>query len=233
MDILHPRYYFDLSKSSFVELFEHADFVWQALSQMKTYLSQRNLGKISSPINPGVILDCPELINIGKGCQIEPGAYIRGPCIIEDHCIIRHGAYIRGGVMIGKSCVVGHCTEIKDSLLLDGAKAPHFAYVGNSILGLSVNLGAGVKLANVKLDKEPVSIYVQDKKIETGLKKLGAIIGDFAQIGCNSVTNPGTLIAPRAMVLPCHSVKGIIFSRPLEEEWERMVVSKEELGVPT
>lgn len=141
-------------------------------------------------------------IMIGKGVLIEPGAYINSPTIIGDQTEVRHGAYVRGNCLIGKNCVIGHVTEVKHSIFLDGAKAGHFAYLGDSILGNGVNLGAGTKLANLRFIRGDISIATADGLLETGLRKLGAILGDQVQTGCNSVTSPGTLLGKKSMVIP-------------------------------
>ena len=141
-------------------------------------------------------------IRIGRGVLIEPGAYINSPTIIGDRSEVRHGAYMRGDCLIGRNCVVGHVTEVKHTIFLDGAKAGHFAYLGDSILGNQVNLGAGTKLANLRFIKGDVTIATPDTIIKSGLRKLGAILGDYVQTGCNSVTNPGTLLGKKSMVMP-------------------------------
>jgi len=141
-------------------------------------------------------------IRIGKGVLVEPGAYIKSPTVIGDQTEVRHGAYIRGYCLIGKNCVVGHVTEVKHTIFLDGAKAGHFAYLGDSILGNQVNLGAGTKLANLRFIKGDVTISTPGGMIKTGLHKLGAILGDHVQTGCNTVTNPGTLLGRKSMVIP-------------------------------
>ncbi len=141
-------------------------------------------------------------ISIGKGVLIEPGAMISSPTIIDDRCVVRQGAYIRGYCLFGKQCVIGHVTEVKHSIFLNDAKAGHFAYLGDSILGTNANLGAGTKLANLKFTSGNVSIKTPEGSIDSGLRKFGAILADNVQTGCNSVTNPGTIIGPRSMVLP-------------------------------
>jgi UDP-N-acetylglucosamine diphosphorylase / glucose-1-phosphate thymidylyltransferase / UDP-N-acetylgalactosamine diphosphorylase / glucosamine-1-phosphate N-acetyltransferase / galactosamine-1-phosphate N-acetyltransferase len=146
-------------------------------------------------------------IELGTGAVVEPGALIKGPTIIGSHTEIRQGAYIRGKCIIGSRCVVGHTTEMKSSVMLDGAKAGHFAYIGDSILGCNTNLGAGTKLANLKLKGNTVAIPFEGTMIDTGLRKLGAIIGDRTEIGCNAVTNPGTLLGKESAVLPTVSVR--------------------------
>jgi NDP-sugar pyrophosphorylase family protein len=136
---------------------------------------------------------------------VEPTAYIQGPCVIGPGAEIRHGAYIRGHAWIGAKAVVGHTTEVKGAVFFDNAKAGHFAYVGDSLLGQNVNLGAGTKLANLKLKGDEVRVKhpLSGELIRTGLRKFSAIIGDNAQTGCNSVLSPGTLLLPNTAVLPC------------------------------
>ncbi len=155
----------------------------------------------ASVIMAGVVF-MGEQISIGQGVLIEPGAMISSPTVIDDRTVIRQGAYIRGYCLFGKQCVVGHVTEVKHSIFLNDAKAGHFAYLGDSILGTDANLGAGTKLANLKFTTGNVSIKTPEGVIDTGLRKFGAILADKVQTGCNSVTNPGTLIGPRSMILP-------------------------------
>ncbi len=147
-------------------------------------------------------------IQIGKGTVIEPGALIKGPTIIGDHTEVRQGAYVRGNCLIGDRCIVGHTTEMKSAIMLNDAKAGHFAYIGDSILGNAVNLGAGTKLANLKIVDFEMVIRVEGKEYKTGLRKLGAILGDNVQTGCNSVTSPGTLLGKNSLVYPCVNVSG-------------------------
>ena len=152
----------------------------------------------------------PEKIYIGKGAVIEPGAYLQGPCYIGDRTLVRHRAYIRENVITGHDCVLGHDTEVKNSLFLNHSHAAHFAYVGDSILGHHVNLGAGCKIANLRLDRQPIKIEINSFIYETGRRKVGAFIGDGTQIGCNSVLNPGTCIGKKTTVGPLTSLKGVV-----------------------
>ena len=146
-------------------------------------------------------------IEIGEGTVIEPGAYVSGPSIIGNFVEIRHSAYIRGNVIIGDNSVVGHTTEIKSSIMLGNSKAGHFAYIGDSILG-KVNLGAGTKLANLKIVGDEVSIKANGKLYKTNLRKFGAIIADGVETGCNSVTTPGTMLGKNVLVYPNTMTKG-------------------------
>ena len=154
---------------------------------------------------PGAYLFNDTII-IGSGTVVEPGALIKGPAVIGNNTEIRQGAYLRGDCLVGNGCVVGHTTEIKGSIMLDGAKAGHFAYIGDSILGRDVNLGAGTKLANLKMVPGSVSVWTDEKQYDTGRRKIGAILGDKTETGCNSVTSPGTLIGPHSVVYPGVSV---------------------------
>lgn len=154
----------------------------------------------------GSILWDPRIF-IGPGAVVEPGALIKGPTIIGARTEVRQGAYIRGNCIIGLRCVVGHTTELKSSIMLDGAKAGHFAYIGDSVLGPDTNLGAGTKLANLKIRDTTVRVRVGDTPIDTGLRKLGAILGEKVEIGCNAVTNPGTILGKRCLVFPLTSVR--------------------------
>lgn len=202
--------FFDLSNWPFMELFDFQGYPWQALTQIESFLKKQKLGRIEGKISDGSYLINPELISIGEGAVVEAGAYIQGPCLIGKNCAIRHGAYIRGNVITGDGCVIGHCSEVKNSLFLNNAHAAHFAYVGDSILGNNVNLGAGTKCANLRLDGKQIFISFNKERIPTGLRKFGAIIGDSVQLGCNSVTNPGTLIGKNSSSLPCTNFGGVI-----------------------
>ena len=154
--MLQPRLFFDLSAFAHAALFDDLAFVWQALpaigayarAQLATAYQPALLGTVAT----GAYLVNPELIYLGEGSIIEPGAYVAGPCIIGRHCEIRHGAYVRGDVILGDDSIIGHASEVKNSIFLNGAHAPHFAYVGDSILGNRVNLGAGTKLSQVISD---------------------------------------------------------------------------------
>ncbi len=210
MTVLTSSQFFTLSEFAHSSLFENCQYPWEALVRLEKYFDGLKLGKIEVDIPPGVHLVNPELIWIESGTVIEPGVFIQGPCVIGKNCIIRHGAYIRGFVVTGDSCVIGHDTEIKHSILLNHASAAHFNYVGNSILGNRSNLGAGVKCANLRLDHQPVYVNLYGERINTGLHKLGAIVGDGAQVGCNCVINPGTILGKNSFCFPCLNVYGIV-----------------------
>lgn len=214
--MLRPEDFFDLKKYEYSSVFDGCEFVWQALLRIGAFALEYitaidSDSTIFGEVRAGAYIDDRNSVVIGKGTVVEPGAYIQGPAIIGKDCQIRHGAYIRGDVIIGNGCVVGHASELKNSIMLDGAGAPHFAYVGDSILGGDVNLGAGTKLSNVPVVSEKdvmtgkrptIKININGTEYDTGLQKFGAVLADCVQTGCNTVTNPGTLIGPRTLIYP-------------------------------
>lgn len=206
---LSPTFFFDLTNTGHESFFSKANFVWDLLKELQTYLLSLELGKISCPIPEGVYLINEKQISIGKGTIVEPGAYIEGPCFIGENCHIRHAAYLRPDVLICDNCNIGHASEIKHSIMLKGCAIPHFNYVGDSIIGQGANLGAGVICANLRLNHKEIYVKIGEKEYNTGLKKFGAIVGDYSQIGCNSVLNPGTLLKKSSFIYPCSSFKGI------------------------
>ncbi len=178
--------------------FRHGD---PAKGEFKVFLDGEELPDAAA-LYPGAALLSDD-IELAPGVVVEPGALIMGPTRIGECSIVRQGAYVRGRCLVGKRCVVGHATEMKSSVMLDDAKAGHFAYIGDSILGMNTNLGAGTKLANLKLLPTPISIRIPDRApVTIPLRKLGAILGDRCQTGCNSVTNPGTLLGKESLVTP-------------------------------
>ena len=202
--------YFDLNGYIHSSLFEGIEFPWEALEKIPTYFQGLGKGRILGEVDSRAYLIHPDRIWIDEKAVVEPGAYIKGPAYIGRGSVVRHGAYVRGNVIVGQSCVVGHDTEVKGSIFLNGAQAAHFAYVGDSILGSKVNLGAGTKLANLKLDGSDIIIRSKEKRIPTGRRKFGAILGDRVQLGCNSVTNPGTLMGKDSSCFPCVNARGMI-----------------------
>jgi NDP-sugar pyrophosphorylase family protein len=201
--------FFSLKRFAHRSLWKEGEPVWSALLSLNQYLNEKNPCRIEIRIPEGVFLEKKELISIGEGTVIEPGVLIQGPCIIGKNCVIRHGAYIRAGVICGDHCQVGHSAELKASILLDYACATHFVYVGDSILGNEVNLGAGVKCANLRLDRRDVLV----NGVKTGLRKFGCVIGDRTQIGCNSVLNPGTFVGMECVAHPLMNLGGLVPSR--------------------
>lgn len=199
--------YFDLSGFEYAGVFDGVEFVWDALKGLKAYIDERLERRIKGTVMEGAYVSSDVFLE--EGAFVEYGAMIKGPAIIGRNTVVRHGAYIREYCLIGAGCVVGHASELKGAIMLDGSQAPHFAYVGDSILGRGVNLGAGTKISNVKNDRSEITVVFNGVKYPTGLKKFGAIIGDNVQIGCNSVTNPGTLVGPGTMVYPNTLLRGV------------------------
>lgn len=201
---------FDIHDFEHKAIFEGDPEPWLILSKISDFLRTLPLGHIKGEVSPQAYLIQPELITIEKGAIVEPGAYIHGPCWIGKNSVVRHGAYIRGNLIAGEGCVIGHDTEVKNALFLNNAHAAHFAYVGDSILGNNINLGAGTICANLRLDRKEIAIQINGKKIQTGLRKFGAMIGDQTQIGCNSVLNPGTIIGKGVVCFPTINIGGYI-----------------------
>jgi NDP-sugar pyrophosphorylase family protein len=207
--MLSPTDFFDLDSYQHKSLFydDRVTYVWDVLKLLRDYLKQIIVPEIHGQVMRGAHLLDDE-IYIGPGSIVEPGAVIKGPTYIGANTQIRPGAYMRGTVLVGNGCVVGHATEIKNSIMLDTAHAAHFAYVGDSILGNYVNLGAGSRLANLKLDRTNVIIKIADQTYDTGMRKMGAVAGDRVEIGCNAVSNPGTLMGPGCMAYALTLLRG-------------------------
>jgi len=195
--MLKPVDFFDLTHTQFADIFEGLEYVWEVLPLIKGYLQSHLVPGIHGTVSPLAYVG--EQVFIGVGTVVEPGAMIKGPAIIGANCQVRSGAYIREDVLVGDGSVVGHTTEIKNSLLFDKAEVPHFAYVGDSVLGWKAHLGAGVKISNVKINRTNVNVMIDGQVYETGLRKFGAVMGDESEVGCNSVLNPGTLIGKRTL----------------------------------
>ena len=211
-DLFAPAQFFSLRNFCAAEIFAQLNYVWEIFpNTIASYLAdgfdgQRN--DVQGEVDARAYLVGTGIV-IAKGVCVEAGAYVRGPCLLAEGCEVRHGAYLRGNVIAGRGCVLGHATEIKNSVLLDEVKAGHFAYIGDSVLGNQVNLGAGVKLANLKLNPDStINVHHRDGRVATKLRKFGAVLGDRVQIGCNAVTNPGTVLAPDSQVLPGTVVTG-------------------------
>jgi len=205
--------YYALGTDPIYEIFRDAKYPWEPLARLKDYLKEffvKNSPTPADKLPAGCIVKGDVLIE--EGAKIEEGTWIHGPAIVKSGAEVRFGAYIRGNVYVCSGAVVGHDTEVKHAIFLNGAKAGHFAYVGDSILGAEANLGAGTKLGNVKIDmgRKNLKIRVNGEPVDTGLRKMGAMIGDGASLGCNTVTSPGTLIGRRVLGYPLASLSGVI-----------------------
>ena len=186
-------------------LFQGKTYPWEVLEGIGDFI--RALG----PTLPPVEFDHPaEDVWIAKDAKVFPSAYIGGPCIIDHEAEVRHCAFIRGSAIVGKKAVVGNSVELKNVVLFDYVQTPHYNYVGDSVLGSHAHMGAGSITSNVKSDKTLVVIREGEEQVPTGRKKVGAILGDYVEVGCNSVLNPGTVIGPHSTVYPTSSVRGTI-----------------------
>jgi NDP-sugar pyrophosphorylase family protein len=210
--MLTPADFFELDNFEHRALFEGADRVWDVLPRIHGYLEAWFAAlPPESPRIYGTILGSAYIVGdvfIGPGTVVEPHAMIKGPTWIGANVEVRQGAYIRGDAIIADYAVVGHTTEVKNAVLLEHAQAAHFAYVGDSVLGAHVVLGAGTKLANLKIVDSLVTVRAGEERYETGLRKFGAILGDRVETGCNSVTMPGTVLAPGCLVYPNTTARG-------------------------
>lgn len=203
-----PADFLDLDHCAHRVLFENVTHVWEAIDKIAAYLKF-----ILRPGMAGEIIGTPYIgpdVFIGEGAIIEHGAVIKGPAWIGAGCHVRAGCYVRENVVVGDGAVLGNSCEFKNCLLLDGAQAPHFSYVGDSILGYKSHLGAGSILSNVRLDRKEIAVETGEERLPTGLRKFGAVVGDHAEIGCNAVLNPGSVIGPRAVVYPGVSWRGVL-----------------------
>ncbi len=196
---------FDLSKTIAAELFSGKEYPFEVLSQIGDFIK-----KLGEKLPEEEFDRIGEDIWIAKDAVVAKTADITGPCIIDKKAEIRHCAFLRGNAIIGKNAVVGNSTELKNVVLFDNVQVPHYNYVGDSVLGYRSHMGAGSITSNVKSDKTPVVIKSDDERIDTGIKKVGAVLGDFVEIGCGSVLNPGTVIGAETQVYPLSSVRGVV-----------------------
>ena len=202
---------YDLSHSLAGEYLAQFEYPWQALAGIKNLILTlgKTLGEEYTEVSPEVW--------VHSTAKVAPTAYIGAPCIIGANTEVRHCAYIRGSALVGENCVVGNSVELKNVILFDNVQVPHYNYVGDSILGYRSHMGAGSVTSNVKSDKTLVVIKRADEQIPTGIKKVGAMLGDFVEVGCNSVLNPGTVIGRNSNVYPTSCVRGVI---PANSIWK-------------
>lgn len=203
--MLKTKDLFDLSHTEASEYLGGFEYPWQALSGIKDFII--SLGKTLSADEYNCIA---ENVWVHKTATVAPTAFIGAPCIIGEGTEVRHCAFIRGSALVGKNCVVGNSAELKNVILFDNVQTPHYNYVGDSILGYKAHMGAGSITSNVKSDSTLVVIRNGEEAAETGLKKCGAMLGDYAEIGCNTVLNPGTVIGRKSNVYPLSCVRGTV-----------------------
>ena len=211
----------DISENTIAyKIFEGKTYPWEVLPLIKDYIIE--LGK---NLNKDEYKEISENIWVHVNAKVAPTACLNGPLIIDDGAEIRHCAFIRGSAIVGKGAVVGNSTELKNVILFNKAQVPHYNYVGDSVIGYKSHMGAGSITSNLKSDKSLVTIKVDDKKIETSLKKMGAVLGDEVEGGCNSVLNPGTVIGKHSNVYPLSMVRGYIKDNSIYKK-QGEVVSK-------
>ncbi len=197
-------FFFNISETDFSEIFENKLYPWEILPEIGDFIKKKtNLSELGyKEISEGVF--------VGKNTTIAPTASIQAPAIIGHNCEIRHCAFIRGNAIVGNNCVIGNSCEIKNSFIFNNVQIPHFNYVGDAVMGYKSHIGAGVICSNVKSIPGSVKADTPEGRIDTKLKKFSAIIGDFVEVGCNSVLNPGTLIGKNSVVYPLSNVRGYI-----------------------
>lgn len=196
---------YDLKETIAAKLFEGAIYPWELLPKIKDYILA-----LGENLDPEKFEKRGEDIWVAKSAVVAPTACLNGPLIVDEEAEIRHCAFVRGSVIIGKGAVVGNSTELKNVILFNKVQVPHYNYVGDSILGYKAHMGAGSITSNVKSDKSLVVIKGENICIETGIKKVGAMLGDYAEIGCNSVLNPGTVVGRNSNVYPTSCVRGVV-----------------------
>lgn len=196
---------YDLSHTAAKPLLEQVTYPWEALEQLGAFI--RQLGAALSPEEYDS--PAPE-VWVHRTASVAPTAFLGAGVIIGAHTQVRHGAFIRGNALVGEEAVVGNSTELKNVILFDRVQVPHYNYVGDSVLGYRAHMGAGAVTSNVKSDQTPVVVRTDEDRLETGRKKVGAMLGDWAEVGCGSVLNPGTVIGAHSRIYPLSSVRGFV-----------------------
>ena len=204
-NLLNASNLLDYDKTIARSLFESVEYPWEVFDKLADFIVE--IGKTLPKEEYNKIGDN---VWIHKTAVVAPTAYIAGPLIIGEGTEVRHCAFIRGNAIVGKNCVVGNSTELKGSILFDNVQCPHYNYIGDSVLGYKAHTGAGVITSNLKSDKSEVTVALESEKVDTGRKKFGAIIGDYSEVGCNSVLNPGTVIGRHTNIYPLSMVRGFV-----------------------
>lgn len=209
---------YNLEETIAKELFSQAEYPWELLSKISSFIVE-----LGNSLPSDRYEKRGEHIWAAKSAVIYPTAYINGPCIIDEEAEIRHCAFIRGNAIVGKGAVVGNSTELKNVILFNKVQVPHYNYVGDSILGFKAHMGAGSITSNVKSDKTLVTVQYGSDKIRTGLKKFGAMVGDYVEVGCNSVLNPGTVVGRETTIYPTSSVRGFVPQKCIFKDRDNVV----------
>ncbi len=203
---------YDLSHTIAADYLRKFEYPWEALKGISQLIIE-----LGSKLSPEEYDNPSENVWIHKTAKVFPSAYIGAPCIIGPETEVRHCAFIRGSALVGAGCVIGNSVELKNVIIFDSVQTPHYNYVGDSILGYKSHMGAGSITSNVKSDKTNVVIKSEGEELVTGIKKIGAMLGDFVEVGCNSVLNPGTVIGPHSNIYPTSCVRGVV---PPESIWK-------------
>ena len=215
---------YDLSQTIAGKYLSQFTYPWEALAGISDFIR-----KIGPTLDPEKFEQRGEDIWVAKSAKVFPSAYLGGPLIIDEDAEIRHCAFIRGSAVVGKGSVVGNSTELKNVIIFNSVQVPHYNYVGDSVLGYKSHMGAGSITSNVKSDKTLVVVkdcYDTKEEIETGLKKFGAMLGDFVEVGCNSVLNPGTVIGRHSNIYPVSRVRGVIPSESIFKDKDNVINKK-------
>lgn len=220
-DALKNKNLFNMDETIAKDIFTDVDYPWEILPLIGDFTL-----KLGESLPEEEYTKQGEDIWIAKSATVAPNASITGPCIIGKNTEVRPGAFIRGKVIVGENCVVGNSTELKNVILFNNVQVPHYNYVGDSILGYKSHMGAGSITSNVKSDKTKVTINYKGEKLQTGLKKMGAMLGNYVEVGCNSVLNPGTIIGVNTNIYPLSSVRGYIPKSSIFKK-QTNIVSKE------
>ena len=215
---------FDLSQTIAAELFEGKTYPWEVLPEISDFIL-----RIGPTLDPAVYEQRDEHVWVAKSATVAPTAYLHGPVIVDEDAEIRHCAFLRGSAIVGKGSVVGNSTELKNDIIFNNVQVPHYNYVGDSVLGYRSHMGAGSITSNVKSDKTLVVVKDGGDEIETGLKKFGTMLGDFVEIGCNSVLNPGSVVGCHTNVYPLSLVRGVVPAHSIFKNRQGFeIVAKEE-----
>lgn len=218
MYTIHDLY--DLTHTQAADYLRQFTYPWEALKGIKDEII-----RLGESLDKAQYAEVSPQVWVHVTATVAPTAFLGAPCIIGAETEVRHGAFVRGSALVGEGCVVGNSVELKNVILFDGVQVPHYNYVGDSILGYKSHMGAGSITSNVKSDKTLVTVRSAEEAIETGLKKMGAMLGDLVEVGCNSVLNPGTVIGRESNVYPLSSVRGVV---PAKSIWKTggVVVNK-------
>ena len=212
---------YNLDETIAKPLLQNLVYPWEALPKISEFIIE-----LGNKLDKEIYEKKGENIWIAKSANVYPTAYIKGPVIIGENAEIRHCAFIRGNAIVGQKAVVGNSTELKNVILFNNVQVPHYNYVGDSILGYKSHMGAGSITSNVKSDKKLVVIKNKEEKIETGLKKIGAMLGDEVEVGCGSVLNPGTIIGSHTNIYPLSSVRGVVKANSIYKNQNEIVDKK-------